>query len=119
MVNTQGEIDKGESVIECAKREFNEETGLTVDNRLTYLGSHKVSHRKLVIIFIVEQELDNSNFKSNFFEKEHPKGSGVIKSFPEMDKAEWIELNHAKKIINPKQLPFLEKLERYIKKMPK
>ncbi len=108
----KGEYKKGEKAIECAKREFEEETGLQITSDLQFLGSKKVSHKKLVTIFTCSQELDNSKFKSNFFEKEFPPGSHNIQKFPEMDKAEWIPLEEAKKIILPNQLPFLLKLER-------
>ncbi len=112
----KGEINQDEKIIDCARREFQEETGISIQPPITYLASKKVSNHKLVIIFTKEQDVDNSNFQSNFFSREFPKGSGIIRQFPEMDKAEWFDIDEAKKIINPKQLFFINRLERYLKK---
>lgn len=113
----KGEYQKGENARECAVREFEEETGLKIDNSIFFLGSVKVSNNKLVTIFYVEQELDNSQFKSNTFTMEYPKGSGVIQEFTEMDKAEWFDIFEAKKLILPNQIIFLNKLEEHIKRV--
>lgn len=112
----KGERTKKEKTIDCAKREFNEETGLKVDNELHFLGSKKVSHQKLVTIFITEQDLNEKNFHSNFFTMEYPLGSGVYQEFPEMDQGKWMDIEEAKKLIIKNQLWFIRKLEKKIKK---
>lgn len=110
----KGESLKEESIIETAKREFNEETNLELVSSVEYLGSKKVSKRKLAIIFYTKYDFDLSNCKSNTFTIEHPRGSGSIKEYPEMDKFEWLDINTAKKKIIKNQLFFLNKLEEKI-----
>lgn len=110
----KGERLKEECIIETAKREFNEETNLELVSSVEYLGSKKVSKRKLAIIFYTKYDFDLSNCKSNTFTIEHPRGSGSIKEYPEMDKFEWLDINTAKKKIIKNQLFFLNKLEEKI-----
>lgn len=110
----KGERLKEESIIETAKREFNEETNLELVSSVEYLGSKKVSKRKLAIIFYTKYDFDLSNCKSNTFTIEHPRGSGSIKEYPEMDKFEWLDINTAKKKIIKNQVFFLNKLEEKI-----
>ncbi len=107
----KGELSKGESVVSAAKREFKEETNLDVSVELKYLGSRKVSHKKLAIIFYTLKDFDLSKCKSNTFKLEYPKNSGEICEFPEMDKYEWMDISKAKKMIISNQLYFLNKLE--------
>ena len=47
----KGELSEDEDILSAAKREFKEETNLSINEDLKYLGSKKVSHRKLAIIF--------------------------------------------------------------------
>lgn len=112
----KGEIEGRENVIECAKREFNEETNLKVSSNLNFLSAHKVSRKKLAIIFYCEENILIENFKSNTFKREYPKNSGIINEYPEMDNIKWIELNEAKEKIIPSQIFFLNRLEEKIKK---
>jgi len=111
---SKGEVSKGEKVLETAKREFMEETNLNLTAPIDYLGTKKISRKKLAIMFYTNSDFELSNCKSNTFELEFPKGSGNIKSFPEMNKYEWMNLNDAKKKIIKNQLNFLNKLEEKI-----
>ena len=92
-------------------KEFKEETNLSIDEELKYLGSKKVSHRKLVIIFYTLKDFDLSKCKSNTFRLECPRGSGKYNDFPEMDKYEWMDISKAKKMVLANQLYFICKLE--------
>jgi len=47
---------------------------------------------------------------------EYPKNSVEYHSFPEIEKGDWFSFEEAKKIINPKLLLLLEKLEEKMKK---
>lgn len=42
---------------------------------------------------------------------EWPPRSGKKQEFPEIDRAEFFDIDEAKRKINPTQVPFLEKLE--------
>lgn len=108
----KGEI-KGEKTIDTAVREFNEETGFIIEKTsLEFLSSKKQKSRKLDVIFIATNDYDAKLATSNTFKREYPKGSGVICEFPEMDSADWIELEEAKTKILRGQRYFLEKLEK-------
>lgn len=107
----KGIVEEKENVLEAAKREVNEETNLTLENEITYLGTKKVSKHKLVIMFMSSFTGDISNFKSNTFQLEWPKNSGKIEEYPEMDKIAWFTLEEAKKYINKTQEYFLDKLK--------
>ena len=107
----KGEFTNDEEAIEAAKREFKEETNLDIDFKLKYLGSRKVSHRKLAIIFYGSRDYDLSNCYSNTFKMEFPRDSGIINEYPEMDKYEWMDISRAKEMILYNQLYFIEKLE--------
>lgn len=109
---------KNELAINAAIREFREETGLTINKEnINYLSSKKVSHKKLIIMFYKEGNYNLSNTKSNTFELEWPKGSGIIKEFPEIDKVEWLDLDVATEKILKNQVYFLEKLEEKIRNL--
>jgi len=111
----KGLVEEKESVFAAAKRETQEETNLTLENEITYLGTKKVSKHKLVIMFMSSFTGDISCFKSNTFQLEWPKNSGKIKEYPEMDKISWFTLREAKKYINKTQTYFLDKLEEKLK----
>lgn len=112
----KGEI-KQEKTIDTAIREFNEETGFTIEkNSLKFLGSKKQLSRKLNIIFYATNDYDATKAFSNTFKREYPKGSGNICEFPEMDCADWLELEVAKEKILKGQRYFLEKLEKELEK---
>jgi len=112
----KGEV-QNEKAIDTAVREFQEETSFHIEKqKLTFLGSKKQSSNKLVIIFTATNDYDPRKAYSNTFQIEWPKGSGKISEFPEMDQAEWIPMNDAKKKILKGQIYFLSKLEEKLKK---
>ena len=76
----------------AAAREFREEMGspLPVGERVA-LGTIRQSSDKRITAYAVEAGFDTTSVRSNEFELEWPRGSGVIRSFPEMDRAEWVE----------------------------
>ncbi len=111
----KGEVNNFEKVIETAEREFEEETNLKINTSINYLGSKKISRKKLVIMFYTNTEFNLSYCKSNTFELEYPKGSGKKQFFPEMNKYEWMSIDIAKEKIIKNQLYFLNKLEQKLK----
>ena len=113
---SKGEYDRKESALAAAKRELKEETNLSVESSIKYLASKRISKSKIVTMFYTNCDFDLKNCKSNYFEKEYPKNSGIIKKFPEMDKYEWMEISEAKKVIFPSQIFFLNKLIEKISK---
>ena len=99
-----------ESILDTAKREFEEETGCKIQTDLLELGTIKQPSKKLITIFAVEKEIDVNMVKSNLFEMEWPPKSGNIQKFPENDKAQWFTIEEARKKIFKGQKGFLDRL---------
>jgi len=112
----KGEYEPGEDPTVAAKREFNEETGLTVDSICWALGSVRLPH-KIITIWAAEQNADTSLFKSNLFSMEWPPRSGKVQQFPETDQAKWFTMDEASQKIHSNQRKFLVRLVLLIRQM--
>lgn len=106
----KGEVDDGEDLEGAARREFTEETGLTMDLPLDYLGSVTQKAGKEVHAFAVEADVDPTTLRSNTFTTEWPPKSGRMQEFPEVDRFEWFDLGTATEKINDAQAEFLGRL---------
>jgi len=106
----KGTVESGD-VLACAKREFNEETGLVAEGALTPLTPLRQKSGKLVHAFALEGDFDLTAFSSNAFEMEWPPRSGRRQTFPEIDRAGWFELASARGKINEAQEMFLDRLQ--------
>ena len=111
----KGLQETDETILDTAKREFEEETGYEIQKDLLGLGTIKQPSKKLITIFAVEMEIDVDKVKSNFFEMEWPPRSGNIQKFPENDRAQWFTIEEAKKKIFKGQKGFLDKLVEILK----
>ncbi|MEK8071150.1 NUDIX domain-containing protein [Rhodococcoides navarretei] len=108
----KGLITDGEDPWTAAQREFREEVGVEVPaGEPVDLGTVRQRGGKIVTAFGVEADLDVSNAVSNTFEIEWPPKSGVMKSFPEVDRVEWFPLAQARAKLLASQHPFLDALE--------
>ncbi len=108
----KGEYGAGEDAQAAAFREFAEELGVTPPSASPHpLGEVVQAGGKHVVAFAVEGDFDVRTIQSNSFEMEWPPGSGRRESFPEVDRADWFNLNAAKQKIIPGQQPLLERLE--------
>ena len=107
----KGEFTTGEDPLDVAKREFQEETGLTIDGPFQTLAPFKQRGGKTVFAWAVEADLDVSHVKSNTFTIEWPPRSGKQQEFPEVDRAEWFPLNAAIEKINVAQRELLQQLQ--------
>jgi len=99
-----------DDLLACARREFNEETGLTAEGTFVALTPARQKSGKIVHAFALESDFDLSRVTSNTFEMEWPPRSGRMQNFPEVDRAAWFDLATARKKILPGQLPFIEEL---------
>jgi predicted NUDIX family NTP pyrophosphohydrolase len=109
----KGLVESGD-LLACARREFAEETGLTVAGPFEPLSAVKQKSGKTVHAFAVEADLDLANSHSNFFEMEWPPRSGKRKSFPEIDRVAYFGIGAADKKILPYQQPFIRELVKLI-----
>jgi predicted NUDIX family NTP pyrophosphohydrolase len=107
----KGEFDiENEDPLEAAKREFEEETGFALEGDFIPLDKLKQSSMKIVHAWAVQGDCDAANIKSNSFLMEWPPRSGKQQEFPEVDRAEWFDLETAKIKILKGQRAFIEKL---------
>ena len=47
---------------------------------------------------------------SNTYDVEWPPHSGVVQTFPEIDRVEWFDLDEARRRLKAAQVPFLDRL---------
>ena len=107
----KGEIEPGEEPVDVARREFSEELGVAApDGEMESLGVVRQAGGKLVRAWAVAAEFDVSRLQSMTFDMEWPPRSGRMQAFPEVDRAEWFDLDTAREKINPAQAVFLDRL---------
>ena len=105
----KGELDPGEDAEAAARREFEEEVGTPITGPLIPLGDVVQKSGKRIIAFAAEGDLDPTAVVSNTFEMEWPYRSGQMRSFPEIDRAEWFDAEAAKAKLNPAQAPLVDR----------
>jgi predicted NUDIX family NTP pyrophosphohydrolase len=108
----KGEIADNEEPLAAAIREFEEELGFKPSGTFTELTPVKQKAGKMVHAWAFESDCDPSQIKSNAFSMEWPPRSGKQAEFPEVDRAEFFNLDAAKTKINSGQIPLLEELRR-------
>jgi predicted NUDIX family NTP pyrophosphohydrolase len=106
----KGEIGAGEPPLAAARREFEEETGLSLAGQALPLTPIRQAGGKLVHAFALEAELDPATVRSNRFTIEWPPRSGERRDYPEVDRAGWFRLEAARRKILQSQIPLLEDL---------
>lgn len=107
----KGEYRPGEDPFEAARREFKEELGAAPpDGRALDLEEVRQKGGKVVRAWAIEGDLDPSAIDSNTFTVEWPPRSGTMRSFPEVDRAEWFTLEGAREKINSGQAALLDRL---------
>lgn len=106
----KGEIEEHEAPLQAARREFEEETGIRVENGLIDLGRLRQPGGKIVYAWARQGECDPGRINSNTFEMEWPPGSGRRQSFPEVDRAAWFPVHFAREKLHKGQLGFIDRL---------
>jgi predicted NUDIX family NTP pyrophosphohydrolase len=108
----KGLIENNEPIKEAAKREFQEETGIVSEEPMIDLGEIKQKGGKIVYAWAFDYNgPPEIEIKSNSFEIEWPPKSGMKKTFPEIDNAQFFKEEEARRKINPAQLPFIDRLK--------
>lgn len=111
----KGLVEGGDDLAATARREFREETNLTLTGELIALSPVNQKSGKIVHAFAVDADIDLGRFASNEFEIEWPPKSGRRRSFPEIDRVAYFALPAAKMKILAYQRPLLDDLERRLK----
>lgn len=108
----KGEYDAGEDPFAAARREFAEEIGVpapAVDYLL--LGEFRQRSGKIVTVFAASApEFAVDRVVSNTFEVEWPRGSGILRQYPEIDEARWVGVDEARVKLVAGQVPMLTAL---------
>ena len=107
----KGEYNDDEDPLQAAKREMEEELGKKAKGEFRPLNPVKLKSGKVIHAWSCQDDFDPGQLKSNLFEMEWPVKSGKMQSFPEVDRAEWFDLQTARERINPGQIPFIVQLE--------
>ncbi len=109
----KGEYEDGEEPLLAARREFEEETGSPPpDGPTVALGEVRQSSGKRVVAWAVEGDFDPATLVSNTFTTEWPPRSGRQVEFPEVDRAEWFDLETARSKLVRALAAFVDALER-------
>lgn len=94
----KGELEPGEEPLACAQREFREETGQAVAGRFVPLREIRQKGGKYVQAYAVEGDAD---------------AAAVPRTF-EVDRAAWLMLAEARRLMLPSQQPLLDQLEELV-----
>jgi len=105
----KGLLDPGEDALAAAKREFSEEVGHPAPaGPYVALGEVVLKSGKHVLAFAARGDLEPTTIRSNEIDIEHPPRSGKMIRIPEVDRAAWVNLERAKVLLNPAQVPLVE-----------
>ncbi len=107
----KGVVADGEALLDGARREFEEETGLPPRGPFIPLGSIRQKAGKLVHAWAWEGDADPARITSNAIRIEWPRGSGTWLTFPEVDRCAWFDPATARRKINGAQAELIDRLE--------
>jgi predicted NUDIX family NTP pyrophosphohydrolase len=106
----KGLTNEGEDWLAAAKREFLEETGMTIEGECLDLGQHKQPGGKTIVAFAHKGDFDPALLESNTFSIEWPPHSGRMAEFPEVDRAAWCSIKEAMEKATRGQRPIIAAL---------
>src|SRR2546423_13241118 len=103
----KGVVGPKEDPLTAAKREFQEETGFTVQSDLLALGRFRQNSSKNLSVWAAEGDCDPEKLISTLFSMEWPPKSGRLQQFPEADRGGWFDESAALEKIGKGQRPVL------------
>ena len=108
----KGVAEPGETdLLAVARREFAEEIGAAAPvGDVLELGTYVQRGGKRVAAFAVRADGPLAFVASNTFELAWPPGSGRLRTFPEIDRAQWFDLAAARPKVVAGQVPILDAL---------
>ncbi len=125
----KGLLEPGEAPLDGARREFTEETGITLPEDATLFADLGTApgpgNRKILHIYALRARhvaeaagdcaaLTSDSPPSNTFSLEWPPHSARMQAFPEIDRLACLPLAEARQRINASQRVFLERLQRLV-----
>lgn len=115
----KGEYEPDEEPLAAAHREFTEEIGVAPpDGDAVPLGETVQSNGKVAVIWALEGDLDVTEIHCNLFDMEWPPRSGRVQQFPELDRADWFDLDTARRKAFASQAPFFDRLHEHLRQRP-
>lgn len=112
----KGQINPDEHPLAAARREFHEETGFTPSEPFIELTPIKQRGGKIVHAWACEGDCDPSAVISNTFKLEWPPNSGHEREFPEIDRADFFDVETAKRKIIAAQAALIDELVEILNK---
>jgi len=106
----KGEYEPGETPLDAARREFQEETGFTPRGEFLGLGEIRQPGGKRVVAWAFEGDCDPAELVSNTCLVEWPPRSGRQIEIPEVDRGAWFSIDRARPRIFKGQETFLDRL---------
>jgi len=111
----KGEYEEPEAPLDAARREFAEEIGLAPPPGPPLdLGEIRQRGGKRVRAWALAGDIDVGEIESSEFELEWPPRSGVLRRFPEVDRAGWFGLDEAREKIVSGQVAFIDVLAAHL-----
>ena len=105
----KGEVMPGEPDETAALREFEEETGWNISPvGWVPLGETTLKSRKVIVAWAVEAAFDPATLNPGTF-------TLYGRQFPEIDRVVWVTVEMARRMLNPAQEVFLERLEEQVR----
>lgn len=113
----KGCVEVGENLVEAAKREFEEESGIKIpaSKKLHCLGTIQQNSVKMVTAYAIHMDIDLSRCRSNMCEMEYPYHSGEFIECPEIDEYAWMTYDELKDHTTKSHLEFYREIERNAK----
>ena len=112
----KGLVEPNEELLNAAKREFKEETGIQPVSPFHPLGSIKLKSGKIIHAWAFPGKWNPADgITSNHIQVEWPPRSKKFISIPEADRGEWMTFEKASLMINPNQLPLIARAQEMLK----
>lgn len=106
----KGRPHQGETPLETATREFEEETGwMAPPDPWMPLPTVRAANQ-VMTIWAVEVDFDPAALRPGMFSMEWPPRSGKFREFPEVDRAQWFSISEARIKIASSQRVILDHL---------
>jgi predicted NUDIX family NTP pyrophosphohydrolase len=107
----KGLYEEGEDALSAARREFREETGQDAVGACALVGGFRQPGSKIVTVYALEGDCDETAIRSNLFSLEWPPRSGHMRQFPEVDRAGWFSPAAAEEKLHKGLKPLLPALQ--------